>query len=52
MELVVLKCSNELNENGGFKTVYSVVDMKNTVTDKIGELSEKAREERLAKKKC
>ena len=52
MELVTLKCSNELNENGGFKTVYSVVDMKNTVTDKIGELSEKAREERLAKKKC
>lgn len=52
MELVTLKCNNELNENGGFKTVYSVVDMKNTVTDKIGELSEKAREERLAKKKC
>lgn len=52
MELIELKCNNELTENGGFKTVYSIIKMKDTVTDIIGEMSEQARIERLSKKKC
>lgn len=52
MELVTLKCNVELSENGGFKTIYSVVGMKDTVDDKIEQLSEQSRIERLTKKKC
>ena len=51
MELIVLRCNSELNENGGFKTIYSIVDARNSVTDVIGEMCERDRIEKLTKKK-
>ena len=49
MELLELEVETELSENGGYKTIYKVVGMKDSVTDKIAELIEERRVKNLDK---
>lgn len=49
MELLEIKVETDLSEDGGYRTIFKVINMKDKVTDKIAELLEEKRVKKLDK---
>ena len=49
MELLEIQADTELSDNGGYKTIFKVVKMRDSVTDKVAEALEARRVKNLDK---
>ena len=49
MELLEIQADTELSDNGGYKTMFKVVKMRDNVTDKVAEALEARRVKNLDK---
>ena len=49
IELLEIQADTELSDNGGYKTIFKVVKMRDSVTDKVAEALEARRVKNLDK---